>query len=105
MLDSDSWSIDPSCVKLIDCLPMLLRDPDKDSDVLKVDGDDPADSARYGLKYHLSQSTKPKEIRAREEAEKIDDPLDRYFFLARRQQEKTSQIFIPHDVMPWEMGG
>jgi hypothetical protein len=37
------------CEKLIEVLPTLVRDPAHPEDILKVDGDDPADSLRYGL--------------------------------------------------------
>ena len=49
MLESDSWVITDNCAKLIECLPMLVRDDGRIEDIRKVDGDDPADSARYGL--------------------------------------------------------
>jgi phage terminase large subunit len=48
--------ISERCVKLIECIPALQHDPHRPEDVLKVDidedgngGDDPYDSARYGL--------------------------------------------------------
>jgi len=49
MLESDSWVITDNCAKLIECLPMLVRDERRIEDIRKADGDDPADSARYGL--------------------------------------------------------
>jgi phage terminase large subunit len=49
LLESDSWVITNSCPKLIECLPMLVRDDRRIEDIRKVDGDDPADSVRYGL--------------------------------------------------------
>jgi hypothetical protein len=47
LLESDSWVI--TCAKLIDCLPLLVRDDHRVEDIRKTDGDDPADAARYGL--------------------------------------------------------
>lgn len=51
-----TWRIWRTCTKLIACLPKLIADPKRPDDVLKVDankhgegGDDPYDSARYGL--------------------------------------------------------
>lgn len=48
--------ISDSCLKLIECLPEMQHDPNRPEDVLKVDidedgngGDDPYDSAKYGL--------------------------------------------------------
>ena len=49
MLESDAWVITDNCAKLIDCLPLLVRDDRRIEDIRKVDGDDPADAARYGL--------------------------------------------------------
>ncbi len=50
LLENDGWIISEKCEKLIECLPMLVRDaPDNPEDVQKVDGDDAADSARYGI--------------------------------------------------------
>lgn len=49
LLQSNSWLMTDNCSELIQCLPHLVRDPARDADVRKVDGDDPADAARYGL--------------------------------------------------------
>jgi hypothetical protein len=49
LLESDSWLITENCAKLIDCIPQLVRDNSRVEDIRKVDGDDPADAARYGL--------------------------------------------------------
>ena len=49
LLQSDAWLITENCAKLIDCLPQLVRDDRRVEDIRKVDGDDPADAARYGL--------------------------------------------------------
>lgn len=58
LVDTDRWLITRNCTKLIECLPTLMRDMQKNSeDVRKVDwsenqlGDDPADASRYGLQY------------------------------------------------------
>jgi phage terminase large subunit len=49
LLESDAWLITENCAKLIDCIPQLVRDNSRVEDIRKVDGDDPADAARYGL--------------------------------------------------------
>ncbi len=49
LLESDSWVITDNCRKLVECLPQLVRDNRRVEDVRKVDGDDPADAARYGI--------------------------------------------------------
>jgi hypothetical protein len=48
LLESDAWLI-TDCGKLIDSLPLLVRDSTRVEDIRKVDGDDAADVARYGL--------------------------------------------------------
>ena len=49
MLESNAWVITDNCAKLIECLPLLIRDDRRMEDIRKVDGDDAADAARYGL--------------------------------------------------------
>jgi hypothetical protein len=50
MLDAGEWLLTDNCVELIRTLPSLVRDQARVEDIEKVDGDDPADAARYGLK-------------------------------------------------------
>src|SRR3989442_9223816 len=49
MMESNAWVIAENCAKLIECIPQLVRDNLRDQDIHKVEGDDPADAARYGL--------------------------------------------------------
>jgi hypothetical protein len=49
MLESNAWVITENCAKLIECIPQLVRDNRRQEDIRKVDGDDSADAARYGL--------------------------------------------------------
>jgi hypothetical protein len=49
LLESDAWLITDNCGKLIDSLPLLVRDATRVEDIHKADGDDAADAARYGL--------------------------------------------------------
>jgi phage terminase large subunit len=49
LMESNAWIITDNCTKLIECLPTLVRDNARHEDIRKMDGDDPADSARYGL--------------------------------------------------------
>ncbi|HYA97430.1 MAG TPA: hypothetical protein VEH49_04995, partial [Methylomirabilota bacterium] len=50
LLENDAWVIAENCAQLIECLPLLVRDaPPREEDIRKMDGDDPADAARYGL--------------------------------------------------------
>jgi hypothetical protein len=72
MLEQDQWVIADQCVQLIDCLPTLTRDPANVEDVLKAAGDDPADSARYGLKTRLAPGRAPVERRVAERITAVD---------------------------------
>ncbi len=49
LLENDAWVIADNCARLIECLPLLVRDDARIEDIRKMDGDDPADAARYGL--------------------------------------------------------
>jgi hypothetical protein len=49
LLESNSWLITEDCAKLIECIPQLVRDDRRWEDIRKVEGDDSADAARYGL--------------------------------------------------------
>jgi phage terminase large subunit len=49
MLESNAWLITEDCEKLIECLPQLVHDERRKEDIRKVEGDDSADAARYGL--------------------------------------------------------
>jgi hypothetical protein len=50
MLDAGEWLLTENCIELIRSLPSLVRDPVRIEDIEKMDGDDAADAARYGLK-------------------------------------------------------
>jgi phage terminase large subunit len=50
LLDAGEWLLTENCAELIRTLPSLVRDAARIEDVQKMDGDDPADAARYGLK-------------------------------------------------------
>ena len=49
MLEHDEWMIAENCRELIQGLPQLVRDEKRVEDVRKVEGDDAADAARYGI--------------------------------------------------------
>jgi len=49
LLESNAWVVTENCAKLIECIPTVVRDNARVEDIRKMDGDDPADSARYGL--------------------------------------------------------
>jgi phage terminase large subunit len=72
MLESGQWVIAENCARLIECLPTLTRDPANVEDVRKMDGDDPADSARYGLKSRIAPGRVPIEQRVAQRVTAVD---------------------------------
>ena len=50
MLDANEWLLTDNCIELIRTIPTLVRDMARIEDIEKMEGDDPADAARYGLK-------------------------------------------------------
>jgi hypothetical protein len=50
MVDAGEWVLTENCIELIRTRPNLVRDPARIEDIEKMDGDDSADAARYGLK-------------------------------------------------------
>jgi len=66
LLESGGWLIADNCQELVRTLPLLTRDESNVEDVLKMDGDDPADAARYGLKSRLRPGREPLEQRIAE---------------------------------------
>jgi hypothetical protein len=72
------WLIAEDCHELLDALPVLVADQEKDGDIVKTDSisDDIADTARYGIKSMLALHPKPKEVERREMLEGFDDELE-----------------------------
>ncbi len=87
LLEQERWIIADHCDRLIECLPTLTRDPANIEDVLKAAGDDPADSARYGLKSRLSPGRAPIEQRVAERVTAVD-PTSRAIWMQRFAAEE-----------------
>ena len=92
LLESSGWLVAENCTRLISCLPTLIHDTKKNpEDVEKVDGDDPADAARYGIYSRLGNLRAPVEVRAAQEVEGITDPTARHIVLDRfHEKEKKA---------------
>ena len=98
MLQDEKWTIGDSCPQLIECLPTLVRDTANVEDVQKMAGDDPADSARYGLKSRLLPGRAPIEQRV---AERIGttDPTSRHIWTqkyAAEERRTSGSMPLPH---------
>ena len=89
MLQNEQWLIGDSCPQLIECLPTLVRDTANVEDVQKMAGDDPADSARYGLKSRLSPGRAPIEQRVAERVS-ASDPTSRHIWTQKFAAEERS---------------
>jgi hypothetical protein len=102
MLDAGEWHITENCSELIRVLPTLIRDPARIEDVEKMDGDDAADAARYGLKSRYA-ARRAGMVRAPLEqriAERVtaEDPT------IRAMQARKAQIETARPVFPVSFG-
>ena len=84
------YFISSECPALVDAIPLLIHDEDKNlEDVKKVDqvSDDVADCWRYGIKSMLSGGSKPQAQIINEKLQAIADPHRRsmaHRFLQKR---------------------
>jgi terminase large subunit-like protein len=93
MLDAGEWLLTDNCVELIRTLPNLVRDSARVEDVEKMDGDDPADAARYGLKsrYGVGRGREARMPLDQRLAARVvsDDPTLRAIQARKAQIEET----------------
>jgi hypothetical protein len=75
LLQSGHWKIDECCKDLIEAMPLLVRDTERNpEDCMEAPGfDDPPDSARYGLKSYHKSGGEPISGKRLAEAAKIID--------------------------------
>lgn len=96
-----------TCPGIIMALPSLQRDPDELDDVLKVDAkaDDRYDGFRYGLYGGLKEKGTPQKEKDVHEANQIQDPFAKHFFLRKREAErqKAKETFVQQNVPYWEV--
>jgi len=73
------WLIAEDCHELLDALPVLVADEERDGDVVKTESmaDDIGDTARYGLKSMVAPHAKPKEQERQELLDSYDEQLER----------------------------
>lgn len=107
LIEAGQWKISRACPKLIECLPTLVRDMQRNSeDVLKVDhsdnyiGDDPADSARYGLAEMVAVVRKPANVRVAERVTQIREAepnaTDTHVMMALANIKSEEEKQAPH---------
>ena len=95
-------AIDPGCKHLIETIPMVCRDQNDPEKPLKFEGDDPFDGATHALTYRMRTAAVPREVQLMEQAKQIADPVARFFFLRKHQQDKPKAVITPRISMPWE---
>ena len=92
MLDAGEWLLTENCVELIRTIPTLVRDTARVEDIEKMDGDDPADAARYGLKsrYGACRSWQTRAPTEQRVAERITstDPSGRAMQIRKFEMEE-----------------
>jgi hypothetical protein len=98
MLDAGEWLLTDNCVELIRTLPTLVRDSARIEDVEKMDGDDAADAARYGLiSRHAARRSgmarPPLEQRLAERVTSTDPTI-------RAIQARKAQLEVPKRAQP-----
>jgi hypothetical protein len=96
MLDAGEWLLTENCVELIRTIPNLVRNPARVEDIEKMDGDDPADAARYGLKSRYGArrawpSQPPIEQRIAERVTSTD-PFGRAMQIRKFQAEESRHV-------------
>jgi phage terminase large subunit len=96
MLDADEWLLTENCVELIRTLPNLVRDSARVEDIEKMDGDDPADAARYGLKsrYGIGRGRQARMPLDQRLAARVvsEDPTIRAIQARKAQLEETRRV-------------
>ena len=98
MLDAEEWLLTDNCVELIRTLPTLVRDSARIEDVEKMDGDDAADAARYGLMSRYAarrngMARPPLEQRLAERVTSTDPTI-------RAIQARKAQLEVPQRTQP-----
>lgn len=83
LLENEQWAVTANCAQLIECIPSLIRDEKNVEDIAKVDGDDPADSCRYGIYSMLRQKVMPWVEQLKQQTKEITDPTARAIFTQR----------------------
>ena len=93
LMQNGEWIIADTCQKLIDVLPTLVRDDRTGEDILKVEGDDPADAARYGLKTRFKPRKPPVEQRVADKMDKVQtqEPTVRAIYARKIEREERKK--------------
>lgn len=75
MLNYGKWKIGRNCPKLIANIPLFSRDEKNPEDCNKFIGDDPGDSARYGLKSRFASREIPYQVQLSSLLSKVKEKI------------------------------
>ncbi len=104
MLKAGELIISPTARRLIAAIPLVSRDEQEPEKIVSFAGDDPVDALIYGTKDRLGATAMPAEMKLREEADAIADPVSRRYFLIRRWMEGSPAAAVTQAI-PSEWGG
>ncbi|HET9401951.1 MAG TPA: phage terminase large subunit [Candidatus Acidoferrales bacterium] len=91
LLRLGKWVITDNCTELIETLPILTRSEKNVEDVRKMDGDDAADAARYGLKSRMGPAVIPAAVRNMERIT-AEEPTSRAIWLRGIEEEEKKRV-------------
>jgi hypothetical protein len=109
LLREDAWIITDNCEQLLETLPTLTRDQQTNLEgVLKCDGDDVADAARYGIKSRLSPRQSDlhgidAELARRGERLAAEDPTSRAIWMRKLEVESRRRFRPAHAPRRWRV--
>jgi hypothetical protein len=97
LLREDAWIITANCEQLLETLPTLTRDEANVEDVLKCDGDDVADSARYGIKSRMAprlsnHTGRDAELAYQSERLAAADPTSRAIWMRKLESDSRRRM-------------
>jgi hypothetical protein len=104
LMQTDQWAVTAQCLGLIDCIPALVRDELHVEDIAKVDGDDPADSWRYGIYSMLRQKSVPWAEQLKAQTKEIEDPTARAIY-TQRLIARRAELEKQDGMGPYSGGG
>ena len=99
LMEADGWAVTAQCPKLIESIPTLVRDEKNMEDIAKMEGDDQADSCRYGLYSMLRQKKLPWAEQLKEQVREVEDPTARAIY-AQRLQARRDELIRRDGVTP-----
>jgi len=98
------WAVTAQCPRLIESIPTLVRDDLHIEDIAKMDGDDPADSCRYGIYSMLREKNLPWSEQLKAQTKEIEDPTARAIY-TQRLIARRAELEKQDGMGPYRSGG